>query len=147
MSDLFKGHDVSDPTTYNRNKQKEAMDARVAEIAKNIAEMERMGRTLPHTVGVISAMDFIEKCLVACGGEPKVQFLEASSMPNGGFIRILSRVPLTANIFPFKPEGEDNPRYHKVVTKLLLQQKFVSGVKWVPNDSGAVLMVELTKGE
>lgn len=128
-----------DPTKFNIQKQKEAMDAKKTEIVVAVGEMERKGKALPPTISAIQAMDFLEECLRACGGEQKANFLEVGH----SFVKVFTRMPMSVNLFPFLPEGTDNPRFHKTVTKLLIQQAFIKAVRWVPQDGGAILLVDL----
>ncbi|MMZ43609.1 hypothetical protein D1872_51710 [compost metagenome] len=129
-------------TTYNQQKQKEAMEARKAEIVASVANTENtIRRDWNKPVPITTAMDLVEKVIQGCGGEPKVQFLDVGR----NYLIVQTRVPLAANIFQFMPEGEENPRFHKVVTKVLLQSTQVSAVKWVPVDNGAKLLVSISE--
>ncbi|MNN81825.1 hypothetical protein D3C81_1986870 [compost metagenome] len=86
-------------------------------------------------------MDFVEEAIGVCGGEKKVQFLDVSRT----FIKVFTRVPMTANLFQFLPEADDNPRFHKVMSKILISQGFVQEIRWLPHTEGAVLLVLLTE--
>lgn len=125
-------------TEYNRKKQQESMDARVREITANIARAEA-SLVKGEAKSLIAMMDIIENVIKVCGGESKVVFLEVTS----ALIRISTRVPVTANLFQFLPEGDNNPRFHKVVTKILLLSPSVSGVRWVPAEGSAMLLIGL----
>jgi hypothetical protein len=128
-----------DPTTYNLQQQQKAMDARKQQIVDAITKLEQEARRMVKPVPVVDAMNWVEKSITACGGENKVMFTDVTHK----FIKIHTRVPMTANIFQFLPESDDNPRFHKVVAKLLIQMPFVAGVRWVPIDGGAALLVDI----
>jgi hypothetical protein len=133
---------TSDPTTYNKQQQQKAMDERKGKIIAGVQKLESDAmklKTETKPVLVTEAMNWVELAIKSCGGESKVAFLDVSH----SFIKIATRVPMTANLFQFLPEGDDNPRFHKVVTKLLLLMPFVTGVRWLPQDGGAVLMVDI----
>jgi len=133
----------ADPTAYNLAQQKKAMEERKAKIMKDIATMENRLRTeWAQPIPITKAMDLIENSITACGGEQKVHFLDVSRSS----VILATRVPMSANLFQFLPESEDNPRFHKIVTRLLLQVPHILGVKWVPAESGAKLIVDLAKG-
>ena len=124
-----------DPTEYNRKQQQASMDAKVAQTIAEIgkAEASLSGK---QAKSIVHMMDLVESVIKCCGGESKVTFLDVT--PN--FIKISTRVPLSANLFQFKPEEDSNPRFHKVVTKILLLSASVEGVRWLPSDNGALLL-------
>lgn len=128
-----------DPTAYNRKKQEEAMEARKQEIVVAVSKLEKEAIQLPNVLPITEAMNWIEKAVKACGGEQKVTYLDVTHT----FIKVFTRVPMQANLFQFLPEAEDNPRFHKTMTKLLLQMPFVTGVRWIPNEQGAALLVDI----
>lgn len=132
-----------DPTQYNIQKQKEAMEARKNQIVANIAGLEKKAADSPDTLHVIRAMDLVEEVIKGCGGESKVQFLNITH----DMVKVATRVPLSANLFSFMPESDDNPRFHKIVSKVLLQFKWVIDIKWVPAEGAAHLLVGVRGGK
>lgn len=124
-------------TEYNRKQQEISMQNRMTELRANISKAEALIKTIPPSV--ISMMDLLEIVIKACGGESKVNYLDVSK----SFIKIGTRIPLTANLFTFMPESDDNPRFHKVVTKILILSPNVEAIRWLPVDTGALLLVSL----
>ena len=128
-------------TEYNRKMQEENKNKQVQEILRKISILENE-LIAQNNVSVIKMMDLIEKVVSTCGGESKLQFNDVSY----DFIRVHTRVPMSANLFPFMGESPDNPRFHKVVTKLLLLIDGVRGVRWLPSeDRGSNIVVSLKR--
>lgn len=132
-----------DPTEYNRRMQMESLQKKEQEIVTSIKSLEtKLIGTRQMSLSITDTMDLLEETIKTCGGESKVTFLEV----NSDFISIQTRVPLTANLLQFKGESDDNPRFHKVVTKLLLQMCNVKGVRWLSKeDRESVMVVSLNK--
>jgi len=131
----------SDPSSYNREQQQKAEAKRMSEIATAIAGVETSIKRNPKRT-LFQIMDLLEEVVRNCGGEPKLKFLDVSPT----YIKIFTRVPIEANLFQFlKTETQDNPRYHKVVTKLLMQCSTIKEVRWIESEStrGAYLLVGL----
>ena len=127
------------PTKYNQEQQKKAMEERRGKIVDDVSALEKDIKDIKGPVPITGAMNWVERAIRCCGGESKVAFLDVTHT----FIKVATRVPMNANIFQFLPEHESNPRFHKVVTKVLMQMPFVHGVQWIPQDGGAVLLVDL----
>lgn len=90
----------------------------------------------------VALMDFIERLLATCGGEPKANFIDISR----DFMKILTRVPLKANLHPFLPEEDkNNPRFHKIVTQILIGMDQILGVRWVPVENGTILVLSVAR--
>lgn len=120
-----------DSTSYNLRMQEESLKARETEMRTNISKLEtKLSGTRQMTLGITDLMDLIEETIKTCGGESKVTFIDVSL----DFIMVQTRVPLTANLFQFKGESDDNPKFHKVITKLLLQVWQVHGVRWISGE-------------
>lgn len=134
---------MPDPTAYNRKLQQESLLKQKDIIISSVAKMEdKMQGTRHMNLTVVDMMDLIEEVIRSCGGEPKATFRDVSF----DFIRVQTRVPISANLFQFIPDGEDNPKFHKVITKLLLQCQKVYGVRWIPDeDRGSYIIVSLNK--
>ena len=129
-------------TSYNRKLQQESMNKRKQEILENINALKT---DLPTREGlsIVELMDLLEKVVKMCGGEAKLEFLDVGLT----FIKAHTRVPLSANLFPFLDESEDNPRFHKIITQLLIGMKQTSGVRWVPTeDRGAYIIYSIKEG-
>lgn len=127
-----------DPTKYNEQKKQEAMTAKRDKTIADIATVEKM-TTKTMLPSPIQFMDAIENVIKACGGESKVNFMDVTH----SFIKVQTRVPLSANLFQFMPESDDNPRFHKVVTKILLLCPQVTGVRWLSVDGNTFLLVSM----
>jgi hypothetical protein len=129
-------------TEYNRRKQDEAKQAQVNDIAKKVNKVEAKMKATSISAPITTMMDLLEEVISACGGESKLTFLDVGS----DFIRVATRVPVTANLFQFLEEAPDNPRWHKVVTKILLLCPRILSVRWIPSeDRGAYLIVSLRR--
>ena len=118
---------LEENTEYNRRQQANAQEARKMEINKALAKWRADTLELGTNISPIAAMDVLEGLLRAAGGEKKGTFLEV----NGSMVKMVTRVPITANLFPFLPESEDNPRFHTIIAKHLLLMGFVDGVRSV----------------
>lgn len=138
----LSGYPVPD-TSYNRRMQQESLMKQEQEVREKIAILEtKLSGTRQMDLSVVEVMDLVEETIKACGGESKLVFQDVSY----DFMRAKTRVPLTANLFQFKGEDEDNPRFHKVVTKLLLQIWKVYGVRWIESeDRGSYIVVSLKR--
>ena len=125
-------------TEYQRVQQLASMKKRKTGILGGIRNMEqRVALMESEGVTPIAMMDLLEAIISRCGGEKKLSFLDVSS----NYIKLASRVPLTALLFPFLPESEDNPRFHTTVTKILMKAKCVTGVRTMPSGDNTVVMV------
>lgn len=133
----------TDPTSYNKRMQEESLVARENEMRSAIAKLEtKLSGTRQMDLPVTDLMDLMEETIRACGGESKLVFLEVSSE----VIIAQTRVPLTANLFQFRPESDTNIRFHKVVTKLILQIWKVHGVRWIAGeDRSSTLIVSVKR--
>lgn len=91
-------------------------------------------------------MDYIENVIHACGGDQRCSFLDVSR----DFIKVHSRITAKMNVFPDTsvPDSE-NPRIHKAVAKILMSLEQIQGVRWLPREDGAFLIVnfDLSKCE
>lgn len=128
-------------SNYESEQAKLKNEDRKQKIVNSIGSLEKEPVT-----GLFQTMDFVEKLIGACGGETKATFIEVSSH----FIKCFTRVPLQGNLFPFLPESQDNPRFHKVVTKVLLLKSCIEDVRWLPSvegERGSYLLVTLKKEE
>lgn len=135
-------HMVAD-TEYNRKKQAESMEARKQEIITGVSlieskiiknKEEKAGYSLTHL------MDILEEVVKTCGGESQLEYLDVGRT----FIKVKTRVPMTAGLFPAVGENEINPRFHKTVTKILLLIPEVLGVRWIPTeDRGSYIVVSV----
>jgi hypothetical protein len=134
MSNQFKSENS---TTYNQQKMKESMQSKRVEMEKQIQEKISEGKKLDGTI--IQFMNYLEGLVHACGGENKLAFLEVSS----NMVQAETRVPVTANLYQFLPEGDDNPRFHKTVTQILVSLDVVERVRWVPRERTAIILVQL----
>jgi hypothetical protein len=115
----------------------DSMMAKVNKMRDDINNCTLMGRNLSSDS--LQFMDYIENLIHACGGESKLTFLDVGR----DFIKVLTRVPLNANLYQFMPESKENPRFHKAVTKVLLCVPVVDSIRWLPAESGALLLVKL----
>jgi len=136
-------YDAFDNTEYNRRMQQQSLDKQKSDRITGIAKLEnKLDGTRSMDLYVTDVMDLIEEIIKTCGGESKPSFLDVSY----DFIRVQIRVPITANLFQYLPEEDNNPRFHKVVTKLLLQVKKVHGVRWLPSeDRGSYIVISLKR--
>lgn len=126
---------------YETKQEHLALEQKKQNVINEIAQLEK-----EQVEGVFKIMDFIEKVIHTCGGESKATFLEVSHT----FIKCFTRVPLQGNLFPFLPESQENPRFHKVVSKILLLKNCVEDVRWISSmegERGSFLMVTLKKEE
>lgn len=126
-------------TEYNRKQHQDSMQRKVNETIEAIRAVtdHLLTENFPT---ITDRMDVVEKVIVCCGGEKKVNFLEVSS----DMIKIGTRIPMKANIFPFLPDdATSNDRFHKIVTKVLLCSEFVHSVRWIPQEEGACLIIAL----
>jgi len=89
-------------------------------------------------LSIFDVMDLLELIVSSCGGESRVSFIEVSEE----FIRIATRLPIEANLYPFMPIDEGNPRANKVFIKLALSIKVVKSVRWIPNgEAGSQIII------
>jgi hypothetical protein len=123
--------------------QQQSLDKQKSDRITGISKLEnKLDGTRGMDLYVTDVMDLIEEIIKTCGGESKPSFLDVSY----DFIRVQIRVPITANLFQYLPEEDSNPRFHKVVTKLLLQVKKVHGVRWLPSeDRGSYIVISLKR--
>lgn len=125
---------IPDTEFYHRQQQ-ESQNKKIQEMRLSIEKLmlER------HSVDadIVYWMDFIERVVYTCGGESKVTFLDVGN----DFIKIETRVPLNANLYQFLAESPENPRFHKVVTKILLKSERIKNVRWLPRERGALMLV------
>ncbi len=128
------------PTSYNLRMKEEQQRKQVDE---KIARINELRNSIPSIdFHYVALMDFIEKLLHACGGESKANFHEVTR----DFMRIYTRVPTTANLHPFLPDGDkDNPRFHKVVSQILIGIPAIKGIRWVPDDGGSNLILSIVR--
>jgi hypothetical protein len=90
----------------------------------------------------IGLMNFVEKLLHACGGEAKANFVEVAR----DFMKLATRVPMKANLHQFLPEDDkNNPRFHKIVTQILLEIPSIEGIRWVPTPEGTFLILSISR--
>lgn len=143
MTNGVNVYDAFDNTEYNRRMQQQSLDKQKSDMVANIAKLEnKLDGTRGMTLYVTDVMDLIEEIIKTCGGESKPSFLDVSY----DFIRIQTRVPMTANLFQYLPEEDNNPRFHKVITKLLLLVNKVHGVRWLPSeDRGSYIVISLKR--
>jgi hypothetical protein len=128
-------------TEYNRKMQEESKNRQAQEIVKKISILEKK-LLAQSNLTVVNVMDLIEEVVSTCGGESKLTFNDVSY----DFIRVHTRVPMSANLFPFMSESPNNPRFHKVVTKLLLMIDGVRGVRWLPSEErGSYIVISLKR--
>jgi len=91
-------------------------------------------------LSIFGVMDLLELIVSACGGESRVSFIEVSEE----FVRMATRLPIEANLYPFMPVDECNPRVNKVFIKLALGIKVVKSVRWIPNgEAGSQIIVSI----
>lgn len=129
-----------DDTTYNRKVQKQQLEEQVRRRIIEIQGYKEKARNKHFEYTEL--MDFVELVIGACGGEKKANFVEASR----DFMRLKTRVPLSANLFPFLPEDDKrNIRIHKMITKILLEVKQILGVRWVPAEEGCYLILSVRR--
>lgn len=119
--------------------RKQAKEEELRRIKERIDGINELRRKKDEQMKVIVFMSHIEKLLSISGGEPKANFLEVRA----DLVKIGTRIPMKVNIFPFLPDNEQNPRFHKIITEVLMEMKVVSGVRWVPQSGGVVLVVGL----
>lgn len=131
-------------TSFNRQKQAEAMEAQVTERVQAIQMVFPKLKQCTMDTPVTTIMDLIEEVIRACGGEQKAQFLDVSR----DFIKLQSRVPYEANLFPFLPPGDkrDNPRFHNQIVKMITQIPCVHGVRIVPQERSIFILVSIIRG-
>lgn len=113
---------------YDNQKMQEGLQKRKQEIQQRIQKAS-LSIQENQAKDMIDMMEIVEHIICACGGESKLNFYEVSE----NFLRTFTRIPMELNIFPFLPESTDNPRFHKVVTQLILECDIVKGIKWVPS--------------
>ena len=132
-----------DNTEYNRRMQQDSLENQRQSTVTTIAKLEnKLFGTQTMELYVTDVMDLVEEIIKTCGGESKPSFLDVSY----DFIRVQTRVPMTANLFQYLPEDDKNPRFHKIVTRLLLQIKKVHGVRWLPSeDRGSYIVISLKR--
>lgn len=130
-------------TEYNRKMQEESKNRQAQEMINKISKLEsKLIGTIRMNLSVLDIMDLVEEVVSTCGGESKLEFRDVSR----DFIRVHTRVPMSANLFQFLGESPNNPRFHKVVTKLLLMLKEVSGVRWLPSEErGSYIIISLKR--
>lgn len=134
MSNQFK-HESN--TSYNQKQMQDSMMAKVNQMRDGINKCMTEGQELRSES--IPFMDYLEKLISACGGESKLTFLDVGR----DFIKLSTRVPMTANLYQFMPESQENPRFHKTVTRVLLTIPVVESIRWLPAESGSFLLVKL----
>jgi len=128
-------------TTYNRNLKEEQLKKDVAEKVKRVNQLKGEA-TYVKNKDYVWLMNYVEKIMHACGAEPKANFVEVTR----DFMKLITRVPLKANLHPVLPEDDaSNPRFHKVVTQVLMELDMIGGVRWVPTESGVYLIISVKR--
>lgn len=125
-------------SSYNNKKRQESIDAQINAKTMKINNLVVKYSTI-NELSIIKAMDFVEELIGSAGGESRVNFLEVDRK----MIKIATRIPMKANLHPMLEEGGGNPRFHKFITQILLSMNFVDSVKWVPVESGSLVIIEL----
>lgn len=82
-------------------------------------------------------MDYLENVIRSCGGDQKCTFLDVGR----DFIKLHTRITTKVNLYPVLAESVENPRFHKMVTKILMGVKQIENVRWLPREDGAFLLV------
>lgn len=137
----MEGFEVPTPNnTFYMKQQEEAKAKKKAEITANV-ESCTISLTRIRAANPVFMMNNLQAAIVACGGENKPVFLEVTS----DFIRVMTRVPLSTNLFPFIQSEEDNPRFHTVLTRMLVQCPVITGVRTIPVEEGAVVIVSFQR--
>jgi hypothetical protein len=124
-------------TSYNQKQMQDSMMTKVNQMREGINKCTIIGQKLD--ADPIVFMDYLEQLVSACGGESKITFLDVGR----DFIKLSTRVPMTANLYQFMPESPENPRFHKTVTKILLTIPVIESIRWLPAEGGALLLVKL----
>lgn len=115
-----------------------AKDVEKKMLSERLEKVNKLREKGKESMKIIQLMSFVEELMEACGGEKKANFLEVSR----DMLRIGTRVPMKVNIFPFLRDNENNPRFHKVVTEVLMEMDVIERVQWIPQSNGAILLVE-----
>jgi hypothetical protein len=119
--------------------QQKQMQEKVANINK-LRENVKYDRDVRGSY--VGLMNFIEKLLHVCGGESKANFIEVTR----DFMKLATRVPMKANLHTFLPDDDkNNPRFHKVVTQVLLEIPEIVGIRWVPQAEGTFLILSIKR--
>jgi pyoverdine/dityrosine biosynthesis protein Dit1 len=131
-------------TEFNRKQQQESLQRKVAKTLKDINELEEqlLKEYVPGSkISIIDLMDILEDLIRVCGGERKAEFRDVTRT----MVKVSTRVPIKANLFPFLAEDhEKNEKFIKVVSRILMKQSFIDGVRWIPHEEGTFLVVTLT---
>jgi hypothetical protein len=140
---------VSDPrlnqplmadSSYNLRMKEEQQKKQIEERVQAINELRKVPAST--NMNYVDLMNWVEKLLHACGGEAKANFIEVSR----DFMKLATRVPMKANLHQFLPEDDkNNPRFHKVVTQILLTTSLIEGIRWVPTPEGTFLILSVKK--
>lgn len=136
----FSTHVPMPDTSYNQRMKEEQQKKQVED---KIVTINQLRMEIPETgFHYVGLMNYVEKLLHACGGEAKANFVEVGR----DFMKLATRVPMKANLHQFLPEDDrNNPRFHKVVTQVLLQIAQIEGIRWVPTAEGTFLILSIKR--
>lgn len=143
---MFTSDGVDHKTEYEKSELQLKAETISAEIK---AYKEKLDNDLCSGAikdNILGMMSIIEQTIRVCGGDKKVMFLDVSSR----FIKVYTRLPIDAKIFPFLPADENMPYFHVVVNNILLTCLNVDEIRWIPcleeQRRGSYLLVGL-KGD
>ena len=129
-------------SSYNMRMREEQQNKQMNQRVSDINKLRKEAEGNKDMDNIVVLMNFIEKLLHACGGESKANFVDISR----DFMKILTRVPLKANLHQFLPDDDkNNPRYHKVVTQILIGIPQILGIRWVEVDGGTILILSIKR--
>lgn len=129
---------MSKDSSFNEKKRQESVQLQINEKVAKVNQAILKYKDIKD-ISIIKVMDFLEELIGSAGGESRVAFLEV----NRKMIKIGTRMPMKANLHPMVGESKDNPRFHKFITQILMSMDFISAVRWIPTESGSLVIIEL----
>ena len=129
---------MSKDSSFNERKRQESVQLQINEKVVKVNQAIMKYKDIKD-LSVIGVMDFLEELIGSAGGESRVAFLEVDRK----MVKIGTRMPMKANLHPMVGESKDNPRFHKFITQILMSMNFISAVKWIPTESGSLIIIEL----
>lgn len=127
-------------SSYNKRMKEEQARKQMKERVDAIGALRNLQRD--KKFHYVELMNHVEALMRACGAEPKANFIEVAR----DFMKLATRLPMKANLHPGLPEDDkDNPRFHKVVSQVLLEIPQIEGIRWIPTPDGTFLVLSIRR--
>jgi hypothetical protein len=140
VSDPRLNQPIMADSSYNMRMKEEQLKKQVEERVISINKLRNEQKD--KTFNYVELMNHIEKLLFTCGAESKANFIEVAR----DFMKIATRLPMKVNLHPGMPDDDkSNPRFHKVVTQVLLEIPQIEGIRWVPTPDGTFLCLSIKR--